>query len=94
MLKYRAALSLVQSFDIFRTKSCLGIKNAAKGFAQKQAITIQDIYDGDINDVEDEDDDDVNDEEEEEDTDEGDEDELLVMHQLIGNFINFFRSKA
>ena len=68
----------------------LGIKNAAKGFARKRMITLDDVADGDLSESDDDDheDDDSCVEEEDE---EADEEELIFRHQLIANFINYYQ---
>ena len=69
------------------------MKNAVKGHASKNILTIEDIAGGDISDDEDEEGGNSSDEDEDDLVDDFDEDELLIKLQLITSFTNYYRSQ-
>ena len=70
------------------------MRNAVKGYGRKNFFTIEDMADGEISDEEDDEDEDASDDGEEDDEcDQFDEEELLIKHQLISSFMNYYRSK-
>ena len=71
-----------------------GLKNAIKGHARKNMVTIEDLADGTILDeAEEEAEDEADDEELVEEEEECEEDELLLKHQLIVNFTNYYKDQ-
>ena len=72
-----------------------GLRNAVKGQERKNMLTIGDMADGDISDEEEEEENEGDDwlPDDEEEDDDLDEEDLLTKHQLIVNFINYYRSQ-
>ena len=70
------------------------MRNAVKGYGSKKFFTIEDMADGEISDEDENEDGDASDDGDEDDEDDQfDEEELLIKHQLISSFMNYYRSK-